>query len=248
MSDPGSQGLTILTATFNCRRDLAALAQCIRVQTDHDHLWLIVDGMSTDGTLEAVPPDMPCRVEVIREPDFGIYDAINKGVRRITQGHYVVVGADDRPAQDMVERYRQQLRLGGHELVAAAVQEEDRIVLPGRGHPWRHGQNAYIAHHSLGVAIARSLHDRFGFYSRRFPIAADQLFVKSAMAGGASIRYCPEFVAGVFARGGVSSTDYFGALCEFTRVQLETERHPAAQLLLFVLRVLKNLPRMVSRP
>lgn len=239
--------LTIVTATFNCRNDLAVLASYVKAQTDHDHDWLIVDGGSSDSTLEAVPTDMPCRMIVVSEPDFGIYDALNKAVRRIADGHYVVVGADDHPAVDMVERYKEKLRDGHHDLVAAAVVEEGRRLLPGLGSPWRRGQNAYIAHHSLGVAIARSLHDRFGFYSRRLPIAADQLFIKTSIAGGASLLACPDFTAGVFSRGGVSSTDYFGALCEFTRVQLSTEKNGFVQVMLFMARVLKNLPSILAR-
>lgn len=242
-----SPELTIITATYNCREHLAALAEHIRAQTDHDHTWLIVDGMSTDGTLGAIPQDLPCKVQVICEPDFGIYDALNKGVRQLKGGHYVVVGADDRPAPDMVSGYKAALSTGPYDLVAAAVAEEGRMIFPGRGDPWRHGQNAYIAHHSLGVAIARALHDRVGFYSRRFPIAADQFFIKKAMAAGATLLPCPDFIAGEFDRGGVSSTDYFGTLCEFTRIQLETEERPVAQLLLFIARVIRHLPQIVRR-
>lgn len=240
-----SEMLTIITATFNCREELAGLAISIQAQTDHDHTWLIVDGMSTDGTLQALPHDMKCRVVTISEPDFGIYDAINKGIRRIPSGHYIVVGADDRPTCDMVRRYKENLRHGNHDIVAAAVEEDGRVLLPGRGAPWRHGQNAFIAHHSLGAAISTSLHNRFGFYSQRFPIAADQFFIKTAIAGGASLLLCPDFVAGVYSRGGVSSTDYFGALCEFTRVQLETEKNRLGQLILFLLRVIRNFSRIV---
>ena len=88
--------ITIVTATLNAANVIGALAADLLAQTDRDFRWLIVDGGSTDGTIERLPSDILDRVDLVRESDFGIYDALNKGVRRCATSHYLVIGADDR--------------------------------------------------------------------------------------------------------------------------------------------------------
>lgn len=93
--------LTCVTATFNCikagNRD--GLVRCVesvaKLQTEHEHL--IYDGASKDGTaellreLEKTTPGL----KVVSEPDTGIYNALNKGVRDAKGEWFYVLGADD---------------------------------------------------------------------------------------------------------------------------------------------------------
>ena len=107
------------------------------------------------------------------------------------------------------------------------------------------GQNAFISHHSVGTLIRRSLHDTVGFYSAGLPIAADQLFIKTAIQRGCRVCYAPDFVAGEFSRDGVSSTRYLATLFEFTLVQMRTEKSRVLQLSLLLFRLLRHWRRIV---
>lgn len=93
--------LTCVTAVFNAiaagNRD--RLIRCVesvaKLKTEHEHL--IYDGASTDGTvellreLEAKTPGL----KVVSEPDAGIYNALNKGVRDAVGEWFYVLGCDD---------------------------------------------------------------------------------------------------------------------------------------------------------
>jgi glycosyltransferase len=83
------------------------------------------------------------------------------------------------------------------------------------------------------------LHAKFGWYSKKFPIAADSLFVLRACKGGAT-RYEGEFLAGRIGCSGVSYADWAGAATELFRVQLLLGCALIPQLLLLLLRVLKG--------
>ena len=74
----------------------------------------------------------------------------------------------------------------------ARVRYGDRIMQVKRGPVWLHGQFALIAAHSVATAIRRDLHARYGDYTPRFPIAADQYFIIRACAGGAAHAARPE--------------------------------------------------------
>jgi glycosyltransferase involved in cell wall biosynthesis len=239
--------ITILTATLNAAECLPQLAADLLAQSDTDFEWIVVDGGSTDGTLDAIPAQLAARTRVLRETDFGIYDAINKGLRACRSEHYVVVGADDRLTGDAVARFAGLARETNADIVALSVAEGTRVTRPGRGLPWLRGHRAYIAQHSVGALFRVALHARVGFYSNRYPIAADQRFVLAALSSGATLHCAPEFIAGRFAQSGVSSTRFTACLFEFTLVQLEFQPWRSLQLLLFVLRLLRHLPRVLQR-
>lgn len=93
--------LTCVTATWNVIKagNRESLIRCVKsvaaLKTEHEHL--IYDGVSTDGTaellreLEAITPGL----KVVSEPDTGIYNALNKGVRDAKGEWFYVLGADD---------------------------------------------------------------------------------------------------------------------------------------------------------
>ena len=93
--------LTCVTATFNCVKagNRERLIRCVesvaKLKTEHEHL--IYDGASTDGTVELLL-ELEAKIpglKVVSEPDTGIYNALNKGVRDAKGGWFYVLGADD---------------------------------------------------------------------------------------------------------------------------------------------------------
>jgi glycosyltransferase involved in cell wall biosynthesis len=80
--------LTIVSITRNSGSALAATAASVLAQNEGDFEYLIVDGASTDGSLEAATPLFDERVRVISERDSGISDAMNKGIR-LANGQWI---------------------------------------------------------------------------------------------------------------------------------------------------------------
>lgn len=236
--------ISILTATYNSGSTIAGLIASLEAQSDTDFEWVVVDGGSGDDTLARVDAAKVKRKVVSSAPDFGVYDALNRGVCAASGNYYLVVGSDDTLMPDAIASYRAAIVASpGVDLVTAAVRSGDRLSVPSGRRPWLYGMQAYISAHSVGVLVRRDLHDRFGLYSRKFPIGADQLFIKRAMKGGASLAVA-DFCAGSFGSGGMSSVDTVGTLTEFFRVQLATESGKALQVLLFLLRLVKNYRRL----
>ncbi|HEX4869816.1 MAG TPA: glycosyltransferase [Moraxellaceae bacterium] len=241
MNPQDSITLTILTATFNSSAVIGRLIASLEAQTDADFEWLVVDGASSDDTLARIANARLARKTVVSEPDFGVYDALNKGVCRASGDYYLVVGADDTLAPEAVANFRRAVAgaAPAPDLVSAHVESAGRDCQALRRRPWLYGMQAYVSAHSVGTLIRRDLHDRFGLYSRKFPIGADQYFIKRAAQGGARILYA-DFRAGSFSQEGVSSVDVAGTLTEFFRVQLATERGRLRQVLLFLLRLARH--------
>lgn len=79
--------ITIITVCRNVLPNVQRTAESVKEQTFTDYEYIIVDGASTDGTVEWLRTQKD--ITWCSEPDQGIYDAMNKGVR-MAQGEWVI--------------------------------------------------------------------------------------------------------------------------------------------------------------
>lgn len=90
--------VTVITITFNCikygrKETLIQSIESVQNQDYENFEHIIIDGASSDGTLELLQ-NYP-HLKVFSEPDKGVYDAFNKGVRRANGKYIVFVNSDD---------------------------------------------------------------------------------------------------------------------------------------------------------
>jgi glycosyltransferase involved in cell wall biosynthesis len=87
--------ISIITATYNSAATIAGCIASVNTQTYPDIEHIVVDGASKDGTVEIIQ-SMPNRIsQLISEPDKGIYDAMNKGLRMATGDVIGILNSDD---------------------------------------------------------------------------------------------------------------------------------------------------------
>lgn len=231
--------ISVITAVYNAESCIQNLIESLRAQQDKAFEWVVVDGASTDRTLEILNEVKDLNIKIISEPDFGIYDALNKGVKACSGEYYLVAGADDVFFENAINDYKCAIE-EGYGMISAPILKNGVEFKPARGPSWRFASDAYISNHSLGVLIRKELHLKFGFYSKKFPIAADQLFVKECAQNGVKIKIIKNLV-GNFALVGTSSIDEIGACMEILRVQLLTEKRKYLVFALYFTRIIKRL-------
>jgi len=73
--------ISIITATFNSQKNIKKCLDSIANQTYKNIEHIIIDGASTDKTLEIINEHSHRPAKIISEPDNGIYDALNKGIK-----------------------------------------------------------------------------------------------------------------------------------------------------------------------
>jgi glycosyltransferase involved in cell wall biosynthesis len=233
--------ISVVTPCRNAASTIGMLARSLRDQSDQNFEWVVADGASTDETVETLRASGAVFVLSSQE-DFGIYDALNRAIRLSTGDYYIVAGADDFFHVDAIANFRRAILASCADiLVAGAAHSAGRAYVKS-GPSWIVGEKAYIANHSLATAFRRSLHERFGMYSHRFPIAADSLFVLRSVMGGATT-HIAAFEAGVAGGQGVSYSDWAGSATELFRVQLLLGRPLVPQVFLLLLRLLKGSNR-----
>ncbi|MCX6963312.1 MAG: glycosyltransferase [Verrucomicrobia bacterium] len=93
---------SVITAVWNAKKTFPATAKSVLDQKGVEFEWIIIDGVSTDGTLDLIQAINDPRVNFVSEKDSGIYDAMNKGIRRARGEFLCFMNADDRFFSDSV--------------------------------------------------------------------------------------------------------------------------------------------------
>ena len=92
-----SYQLSIITVTFNAAQSVEKTIRSVINQTVFDDQieYIVIDGGSTDGTLDILERYRDKFAHLVSEPDHGIYDAMNKGARLATAPWILFMNADD---------------------------------------------------------------------------------------------------------------------------------------------------------
>lgn len=230
--------LSIITPTYNSAIRLAGLVDSLRSQSDKNFEWVVVDGASRDSTLEMLGQIYDIKLVIDSRPDFGIYDAINRGIQISNGNYYVVVGDDDLLYNNAVSVLRGIILKDNYDIISAGVIYNGKVLCKKKSPSWLSGQASYISAHSVATVFNKNLHSIHGYYSKHFPIAADQLFVMSAIEAGCS-NFVSDEVVGELGSSGVSSVDRFGNATEVFRVQIVMGRSFIIQFFLLIIRLLR---------
>lgn len=218
--------LSVITATFNVvsayGRDslVRAIESVGRLHVMHEHI--VVDGGSNDGTL-----DILCELQkrfdnlrVISEPDEGIYNALNKGVR-MARGNWVyVLGADDFVFNpDCLDEYLSCARCDKYAMIVAPVLRKGRAFKFVRRRDLKviFWQPAYS---HQGVLIRKSVILNLGGFDEKYRIAADYDQMLKIHDKGFPIQY-RKLPYAEFGAGGCSDTNLLRRTEEFRKVRCQ---------------------------
>ena len=87
--------ISIITVCKNSAAYIAETIQSVFIQTYPHIEYIIIDGQSTDGTLDIISQYKTRISHLLSEPDNGMYDAINKGLSKATGDYFMVLNSDD---------------------------------------------------------------------------------------------------------------------------------------------------------
>ena len=107
--------ISIITSCYNRVETIRGSIESVLAQDYSDIEYIIVDGASSDGSVEAIRAVIKGhedKVKFISEPDHGMYEAINKGIRLATGDYVGLVHSDDflyspHTVSDIVKRLKE---------------------------------------------------------------------------------------------------------------------------------------------
>jgi glycosyltransferase involved in cell wall biosynthesis len=230
MTDSAHPCFTILTASLNAAATIGRTLASVREQRFVSLEHVVVDGASRDGTLDVLREFAGTYPLAWRsEPDGGIADALNKGVR-LARGRYILVlQADDRlAAPDVLARVHASIGEGPCDFHVFPVMFEHprrgEVLLRPRRLLWWNRFKFILCHQ--GCFTSRGTFARIGGFRTELAITFDYDFFYRALKARCRVRFGGWPVA-VMGGGGMSSREEMlgRRLDEERRVQMLNEEH-----------------------
>ncbi|MFN9493326.1 MAG: glycosyltransferase family 2 protein [Sphingobacteriales bacterium] len=205
--------VSVITATYNSAATVADTLRSVRDQSYPLVEHLIIDGGSKDNTMEIVA-GFPHIKQICSEKDRGIYDAMNKGVKRATGDIVGILNSDDFYAsenvlREVVDTFEQ----SGCDAVYGDLQYVDKddvskVVRYWRSGPYQQGafKWGWMPPHP-SFFVRHTLYDRCGLFNLDMKTAADyELMLRMIHKEGASLQYLPNVLVKMRTGGASNSS------------------------------------------
>lgn len=211
-----SINVSIIIPTYNSGKTIHACLKSISDQNYKDFEVLIIDGLSTDETIEiagAYSNVIP-KLTIVSESDKGVYDAMNKGILKAQGTWLYFLGSDDQLFNESTLKFIFDDKK--EEVEKTDVVYGNVILKELNIHSSYHENfsivnffHTNICHQSM--FYRKTVFDKMGLYSLKYPVFADWEFnTRIFFAPFLRIKYIPDVIA-YFSMGGLSnnSTDSY---------------------------------------
>ena len=171
--------ISIITAALNNKETIEQTITSISSQVYKNFEHIIIDGGSTDGTLEVIKHNGNL-AKLISEPDHGIYDALNKGINLSSGDVIGILNGDDFYAHDQVLKMVQDVFENRNvdscygDLQYVWNHNTNKVIRYWKSSNYRHGKFRYgwMPPHPT-FFVKREIYEKYGKFNTNFRIAAD---------------------------------------------------------------------------
>jgi|TARA_B100000780_G_scaffold76992_1_gene51958 glycosyltransferase involved in cell wall biosynthesis len=239
--------ITIVTAVFNGEKYLEESILSLHKQLYGNYEHIIIDGGSTDGTIDIIKKYEDKIDYWCTEKDKGIYDAFNKGMK-LASGEYLgFLNSDDiysdhalKILTKYIERYPEK------DFFFGAVKKHWGILYGYK--PYKiHWSWGFYSSHSTGFFIKTNSAKKVGLYNLKYKYSADydyffRMIVKKKLKG---IGTKKNEIFGTFRRGGYSSTiKFIDHFMEEIGIRLDNGQNRILILIIFIYKYIKNISKI----
>ena len=239
--------LTIITAVLNGEKYLEETITSVLNQSFRNFEYIIIDGGSTDNTLNIIKKYNEKLDYWVSEKDKGIYDAFNKGMI-LSRGDYIgIANSDDIYVDDafqILNRYI--VKFPKKDFIFGAVKKHWGLLYGYK--PWKiYFSWGFYSSHSTGFFIKRSSAKKVGLYNLKYKYSADydffyRMIVKLKLDGIATKKK-EQF--GIFRRGGHSSRiDFKEHFFEEITIRLDNKQNKFLVFLIIMYKFFKHFKKL----
>lgn len=200
--------VSIITVCFNSQMAIRRTIESVLNQSYKNIEYIIVDGKSTDDTVEIVTSYSERfgeRLKLISEPDDGIYDAMNKGILSSTGELIGIINSDDYYEMDAVERMVEAWNGGGMQILHGLM----RSLRQGREYSVLLTSPEFLDEKMIqhpACFVTRDVYEKIGLFDTVYKCISDYDFMVRAFESR-QVEFKPVYhVIANFDEGGVSES------------------------------------------
>jgi glycosyltransferase involved in cell wall biosynthesis len=178
--------ITVVTVCLNAEKFIEQTIASVAGQTYENTEFIIVDGNSTDNTLELIKKNEAVIDKWISEPDSGIADAMNKGIALSSGDFLLFLNADDYlysndALQQCVSQIENECKIAAFNIIFSRTNGTSFTLKP-RGFNWWNNFKMGVYHQ--GVLCHREVFEKVGNFDTQFRLALDyDLFLRAHKCG-----------------------------------------------------------------
>ena len=213
--------VSLITVCYNSESTIAETINCVLSQNYSDIEYLVIDGGSTDNTLNIIEEYKSQIDFFISEEDNGLYDAMNKGIMNASGDIVGILNSDDlyysntiiKSVAECFKLYKKDIVYG--DLVYVNKNNINKIH--------RHWHSSYHTSNSFlrgwhpphpAVFVKRNLYCKYGFFDLSFTLAADfDLMLRFFEFYNVSTHYLPDILVKM-RLGGKTNQSFFNILIQ----------------------------------
>jgi glycosyltransferase involved in cell wall biosynthesis len=210
--------VTIVTVVLNDERHITSTIRSVLDQTYKNKEYIVIDGGSTDGTLAEITKHTDAIDILISESDKGIYDAMNKAIRRASGDWITFLNSGDRFFQRVT---LERVFSNSHDADIKIVYGDTIVAYPSGRTAYRNAggvsalwRGSQFCHQSVLVRLPFHTQHEFSLSDG---MAADFGFFYRAWLNGISFRRL-DYPLSVISSGGVSDSRRLQAIAEWSRL------------------------------
>lgn len=214
---------SIITVVYNGAATIERTIKSVMAQNYKNVEYIVIDGQSTDGTLDILREYSDHIDCLVSEPDGGIYDAMNKGVALATGDVVAFLNSDDWYAEGALEYVAKQFRDEALQILFACVywvygQKFSKSNIKSSSN-WDNKLKGINCCHQ-GVFAKRDLFERYGNFDTKYRIIADYDWLVRVMEH--KVNYMAvDYATTYYSTTGVSSIEKETTTLEHERWELE---------------------------
>ena len=244
--------ISIITAVFNNRDTVAAALDSVLSQSHVDSELVVIDGGSTDGTLDTLSRYVDRVAAFVSEPDSGIYDALNKGIGKATGDVVGFLHSDDLMADELAltrvaEAFADPAVDAVYgDLVYVSRNDPSNVVRRWNAGPFNVNQLqwGWMPPHPT-FYVRRELYERLGRFDISYRIAADYDCMLRFLTGGIKVAYIPELLVKMRV-GGASNRSLSSLLAKSREDYRVISRHGMWPLGTLLAKNIRKLPQFLG--
>jgi glycosyltransferase involved in cell wall biosynthesis len=246
--------ISVVTAVFNRAGTLGEALRSVREQRCPNVEHIVIDGGSTDGSLDVLSAHKAGIAKIVSEPDGGLYDALNKGIREASGDVVGFMHADDQFASPMalarIATAFEDPAVGAvyGDLVYVRKNDVSHVVRYWRAGQYRRAQltQGWMPPHPT-FYVRREVYSRYGVFDTRYRIAADyENMLRILWRGRVQAAYIPEVLVRM-RLGGMSNLSLFNMLHKSREDYAAMRQNGIGGLQALLLKNVTKLPQFVTK-
>jgi glycosyltransferase involved in cell wall biosynthesis len=248
--------VSVITVCFNSKKTIADTLRSVHEQSYKDIEHIVVDGASSDGTLEVIGRTPNRIARFLSEPDEGIYDAMNKGISMATGDIVGFLNSDDVYASEgslekIVDAFdNPNMDACYGDVLFVAADNSERIVRYWKAGPYSPGSLAkgWMPPHPT-FYVRRHVYERAGGFDPAYHFQADfEMAIRLIELQKIPMRYIPNTLVRM-RMGGASNASIWNVVRGNMEACYAVRKHNLPVGLLFPVRkILSRIPQFFSRP